>query len=105
MFQNCALAEKPKRTPEYRRVLFDNAGERNHINNSTQTVCNGVIQCKGKGCQGFSTTRRHSQGEKPGVIRRFFTNINENIRADFIDIAIGLECGQMPVQFDAKFIQ
>ena len=61
MFQHRLFAELAQRLLEYSGVLFNDASERNHVDDAAQTVTDGMVQREGQRSQRFATAGRHRQ--------------------------------------------
>lgn len=105
MLQHRLLAELAQRLTEHRRVLLDDAGEGNDIDDASQAMTDGMVQREGQRRQRLAPSGRHRQREQPRRAFRLLAHMGQDVGADAVDWRIGAEAGQMLIQSCAQFAQ
>ena len=69
---------------EFGGILFDDAGERDDVNDASHIVLFGVFQRKCHGSEGFAAARWHSEHEQPLRLCCLFYGMIENFTAQAV---------------------
>ena len=84
MLQHSLLTQFAKGFAEFGGILFDDAGERNDVNDAPHSVPFGVFQRERHGSEGFAAAGRHGERKQPLCLCRLFYGMIENFAAQAV---------------------
>ena len=84
VFQYGLFAQFAKGFAEFGGILFDDAGERNDVNDAPHSVPFAMFQCERHGSEGFAAAGRHGEREQPLRLCRLFYGMLQNFAAQAV---------------------